>query len=140
MILGVDGGEIGVYSLCALLSGVLNAASQVVLHSASQKEDVFIINLWIYTFIGMFLLALFPFEVTSVTSVSNIFNQSSVIWICIAIIVFSISSQIFRVKAFKYTHDPSLIAPGMYFSVIVAGLLDIIFYNNSVSYLEVCGL
>ena len=47
----------------------------------------------------------------------------------IAIIVFSISAQIFRVKAFKYTKDPSLIAPGMYFSVVVAAILDIVFFT-----------
>ena len=34
-----------IYALTTLFSGVLNAVSQVVLHSASQKENVFIMNL-----------------------------------------------------------------------------------------------
>ena len=54
LILGTGNGNINIYVLSALFAGVLNAASQVVLHDASQKEDVFIINLWIYTLIGFF--------------------------------------------------------------------------------------
>ncbi|MDE4940486.1 EamA/RhaT family transporter, partial [Francisella tularensis subsp. holarctica] len=42
---------------------------------------------------------------------------------------------IFRVIAFKYTNDPALVAPAMYFSFIVAVILDIVFYNISMSYL-----
>ncbi|AJI45232.1 DMT family transporter [Francisella tularensis] len=141
LILGNGGdGKVNIYALTALFSGVLNAASQVVLHNASQKEDVFIMNLWIYTFIGVIMLVLLPFNLSSIASIDNLSNQPFIIWTCIAIIVFTISSQIFRVKAFKYTKDPSLVAPGMYFSVVVAAILDIVFYNISMSCLEMCGI
>ncbi|MBK2028838.1 DMT family transporter [Francisella noatunensis] len=137
LILGVGEGNVNTYSLCALFAGVLNAASQVVLYNASKKEDVFIINLWIYTFIGMLLL---PFNISAISSLNEVSMKPVVIWVSVAIIIFGISSQIFRVKAFKYTKDPSLIAPAMYFSVIVAALLDVVFYDSSIGYMEMIGI
>ena len=76
------------------------------------------------------MLVLLPFNLSSIANIDNLSAQPLIIWTCIAIILFSISAQIFRVKAF-YTKDPSLIAPGMYFSVIVVAILDIVFYNIS---------
>ncbi|MDE4998983.1 EamA/RhaT family transporter, partial [Francisella tularensis subsp. holarctica] len=61
-------------------------------------------------------------------------------WMSLAIIIFSISAQLFRVKAFIYTYVPALVAPAMYFSVIVAVILDIFFFNISMSYLLMCGI
>ncbi|GMN88963.1 hypothetical protein fsci_04490 [Francisella sciaenopsi] len=128
------------YVFCALFAGVLNAASQVVLYNASKKEDVFIINLWIYTFIGIFLLLLLPFNMSTIPSLSELSMKPLVIWVSIAIIIFGISSQIFRVKAFKHTKDPSLIAPAMYFSVIVAAMFDIVFYKRAIGLIEIIGI
>ncbi|MDE4944863.1 EamA/RhaT family transporter, partial [Francisella tularensis subsp. holarctica] len=82
----------------------------------SQKEDVFIINLWIYTFIALVIIVLLPFDRSAVTNLNNLFTQPIISWMSIAIIIFSISAQIFRVIAFKYTNDPALVAPAMYFS------------------------
>ncbi|APC96139.1 DMT family transporter [Francisella tularensis subsp. novicida] len=140
LILGRGSDSANIYTLSALCAGILNAASQVVLHNASQKEDVFIINLWIYTFIALVMIVLLPFDRSAVTDLNNLFTQPIIIWMSIAIIIFSISAQIFRVKAFKYTNDPALVAPAMYFSVIVAAILDIVFYNISMSCLEMCGI
>jgi drug/metabolite transporter (DMT)-like permease len=140
LILGAGEGKVTIYSISAILAGILNAASQVVLHSASQKEDTFIMNLWIYTFIGLIILVLLPFNIYSINNLENIFTQPVIIWICIAIMTFGISAQIFRVKAFKYTKDPALVAPAMYFSVVVAALIDIVFYHTSISFLEMCGI
>ncbi|APD50736.1 DMT family transporter [Francisella hispaniensis] len=140
LILGTGSDGANIYTLSALCAGILNAASQVVLHNASQKEDVFIINLWIYTFIALVMIALLPFDKFAIANLNNLFTQPIIIWMCIAIIIFSISAQIFRVKAFKYTNDPALVAPAMYFSVIVAAVLDIVFYNTSLKSLEVCGI
>ncbi|WP_432773633.1 DMT family transporter [Francisella salimarina] len=140
LILGVGEGNVNTYNLCALFAGVLNAASQVVLYNASKKEDVFIINLWIYTFIGIFLLLLLPFNMSAISSLNEVSMKPVVIWVSVAIIIFGISSQIFRVKAFKYTKDPSLIAPAMYFSVLVAALLDVVFYDSSISCMEMIGI
>ncbi|AKE20357.1 eamA-like transporter family protein [Francisella tularensis subsp. tularensis str. SCHU S4 substr. NR-28534] len=140
LILGRGSDGANIYTLSALCAGILNAASQVVLHNASQKEDVFTINLWIYTFIALVMIVLLPFDRSAVTNLNNLFTQPIIIWMSIAIIIFSISAQIFRVKAFKYTNDPALVAPAMYFSVIVAAILDIVFYNISMSCLEMCGV
>ena len=140
LILGTGNGGVDIYALSALFAGVLNAASQVVLHNASQKEDVFIMNLWIYTFIGLLMIIFLPFNISAISDLNNIFTQPIVIWICIAIIIFSISSQIFRVKAFKYTKDPSFIAPGMYFSVVVAAILDRYMYHTHVGFVEILGI
>ncbi|MBK2113829.1 DMT family transporter [Francisella tularensis] len=140
LILGRGSDGANIYTLSALCAGILNAASQVVLHNASQKEDVFIINLWIYTFIALVMIVLLPFDRSAVTNLNNLFTQPIIIWMSIAIIIFSISAQIFRVKAFKYTNDPALVAPAMYFSVMVAAILDIVFYNISMSCLEMCGV
>lgn len=140
MVLGAGSVGVNIYALSALLAGVLNAASQVVLHDVSQKEDTIVINLWVYTFVAIVLVVLLPLNMSSATNLENIFVQPVMIWVCIAIIITSVSSQIFRVKSFKYTADPSLIAPGMYFSVVVAAVLDVVFYNASVSFLELLGV
>ncbi|WP_407876835.1 DMT family transporter [Francisella sciaenopsi] len=140
LILGVSKSNVNMYVFCALFAGVLNAASQVVLYNASKKEDVFIINLWIYTFIGIFLLLLLPFNMSTIPSLSELSMKPLVIWVSIAIIIFGISSQIFRVKAFKHTKDPSLIAPAMYFSVIVAAMFDIVFYKRAIGLIEIIGI
>ncbi|MDE5005292.1 EamA/RhaT family transporter, partial [Francisella tularensis subsp. holarctica] len=76
---------------------------QVVLQNVSQKEYLFIINLWIYTFIALVMSVLLPFDRSAVTNLNNLFTQPIIILMSIAIIIFSISAQIFRVKAFKYT-------------------------------------
>lgn len=141
LILGVNGSNVSLYSLCALFSGILNAMSQVVLHNASQKEDAFIMTLWIYTFTALALLILLPFNIliSGAGDLATISIKSIVIWVCVAIIL-NVSVQVYRVKAYKYTKDPSLVAPGMYFSVIVAAILDIVFYGASINLLEVCGI
>lgn len=139
LVLGTGPG-INLFALCALFSGILNAASQVVLHDASKKENIFIINLWIYTFIGILMIIFLPLNKPSLANFDSILTQPIITWSCITIIVLSISSQIFRVKAFKYTKDPSFIAPGMYFSVIVAVILDSYMYHISLSYSEILGV
>lgn len=138
--MGVGQAKVDIYALSAFAAGVLNAGSQVVLYNASQKEDVFIMNLWIYTLIALVVVILLPFNTGSLEGLSDITTNSIIIWVCVAIIIFSISSQIFRVKAFKYTNDPALVAPGMYFSVVVAAILDVVFYNYMISYIELCGI
>ena len=77
---------------------------------------------------------------SSVANLDSLFTEPLIIWSSIAIIVFSISSQIFRVKAFKYTNDPALIAPGMYFSIVVAAVLDSYIYHINVGFIEMLGI
>jgi len=139
LILGT-GTDVNLFALCALAAGVLNAASQVVLHDASKKEDIFIINLWIYTFIGGLMIIFLPLNKPSLASFDNIFTQPIITWTCMAIIILSISSQIFRVKAFKYTKDHYFIAPGMYFSVVVAVFVDSCIYDINIGYVEILGV
>ncbi|MED7788269.1 DMT family transporter [Francisella sp. 19X1-34] len=142
LILGVGtSSNVNIYVLCALFSGVFNAASQVILHKASEKEDPFIMTLWIYTLISLILLVLLPFIIiySGVNDLVNISIQPIIIWIILAVIL-NVSVQVYRVKAYKYTADPSLVAPGMYFSVVVAAILDIVFYGASISFLEACGI
>ncbi|MEY8702132.1 EamA/RhaT family transporter, partial [Francisella philomiragia] len=87
-----------------------------------------------------FLLLLLPFNTSTIPSLSELSMKPLVIWVSVAMIIFGISSQIFRVKAFKHTKDPSLIAPAMYFSVIVAAVLDIVFYKRAIALVEMIGI
>ncbi|NDT65976.1 EamA family transporter, partial [Francisella tularensis subsp. holarctica] len=80
LILGRGSDGANIYTLSALCAGILNAASQVVLHNVSQKEDVFIINLWIYTFIALVMIVLLPFDRSAVTNLNNLFTQPIIIW------------------------------------------------------------
>lgn len=133
-------GHIDIWALSALVAGVLNAGSQVVLHSASQKENLFTMNLWIFTFISVLMFAGLPFAHIAFASVDYAFTSSPLIWAGIATVIFGISAQLFRVKAFKYTSDPSFVAPGMYFSVVVAAVIDAIIYNKSLTMIEILGI
>ncbi|MDE4953226.1 EamA/RhaT family transporter, partial [Francisella tularensis subsp. holarctica] len=80
LILGRGSDGANIYTLSALCAGILNAASQVLLHNVSQKEDVFIINLWIYTFIDLVMIVLLPFDRSAVTNMNNLFTQPIIIW------------------------------------------------------------
>ncbi|MDE4947122.1 EamA/RhaT family transporter, partial [Francisella tularensis subsp. holarctica] len=79
------------------------------------------------TFIALVMIVLLPFDRSAVTNLNTLFTQPIIIWMSIAIIIFSLSAQIFRVKAFKYTNDPARVAPAMYFSVSGAVILDSVF-------------
>lgn len=141
MIIGMQDNHINKYVLFALIAGILNAGSQVVLHTASQKENLFTMNLWIFTIISLILLILSPFFISiRINTFTNIFINPLLIWTSLGIIIFGITAQIFRVKAFKYTEDPSFIAPGMYFSVVVAAILDIVIYHLMPSLTGWCGI
>ncbi|MED7788268.1 DMT family transporter [Francisella sp. 19X1-34] len=141
LILGSkSGGHADLWALSALVAGVLNAGSQVVLHTASQKENLFTMNLWIFTFISILMLIGLPFTHITFESVSNGFSSVSLVWSGIGTVIFGVSAQLFRVKAFKYTVDPSFVAPGMYFSVVVAAVMDAYIYNKSLTLVEVLGI
>ena len=97
-------------------------------------------NLWIFTFISVLMFAGLPFAHIAFASVDYAFTSSPLIWAGIATVIFGISAQLFRVKAFKYTSDPSFVAPGMYFSVVVAAVIDAIIYNKSLTMIEILGI
>jgi drug/metabolite transporter (DMT)-like permease len=141
LILGSkSGGHADLWALSALVAGVLNAGSQVVLHTASQKENLFTMNLWIFTFISILMLIGLPFTHITFSGISYGFSNVSLVWAGIGTVIFGVSAQLFRVKAFKYTADPSFIAPGMYFSVVVAAVMDAYIYDKSLTLVEVLGI
>ena len=110
-------------ALLALLAGVLNACSQVVLHSASTKEDPFILNLWIYTIaVAVFSVVLVKLSIVELMGV--IYQQPLNLIMMGAIIVLSISMQVFLSKSYRHISDPSLVMPFMYSSVIFSALID----------------
>ncbi|MED7819331.1 MULTISPECIES: DMT family transporter [unclassified Francisella] len=141
LILGSgSGGHADIWALSALVAGVLNAGSQVVLHTASQKENLFTMNLWIFTFISILMLIGLPFTHITFAGIHYGFTNAPLIWAGIAAVIFGVSAQLFRVKSFKYTADPSFVAPGMYFSVVVAAILDACVYNKGLNLVEVLGI
>ncbi|WP_150467726.1 DMT family transporter [Francisella sp. SYW-9] len=135
-----SGGHADVWALSALVAGVLNAGSQVVLHTASQKENLFTMNLWIFTAISVLMFIGLPFTHITFAGIHYGFTSAPLIWAGIGVVIFGVSAQLFRVKAFKYTLDPSFVAPGMYFSVVVAAVMDAYIYNKSLTLVEVLGI
>lgn len=110
-------------ALLALLAGILNACSQVVLHSASSKEDPFIMNLWIYTItVAVFSLVLIQLPV--VEMLVAIYHEPLNLTMMTAVIVLSVSMQVFVTKSYRHISDPSLVMPFMYSSVIFSAVID----------------
>jgi drug/metabolite transporter (DMT)-like permease len=111
-------------ALFGLIAGFLNACSQVVLHQASQKEDPFTLNLWIYT-LGAVVSS---FSLIFIAHLGNKFEQiyqsGMLSWALILIIIIGVSVQVIRSKAYTCIKEPSVIAPGMYAAIIISALLD----------------
>ncbi|BCD91023.1 hypothetical protein fh0823_11620 [Francisella halioticida] len=100
LVLGGKSGHPDIWALSALVSGVLNAGSQAVLYTASQKENLFTMNLWIFTFISILMFIGLPFTHITFAGVRNVFASTPLICAGIVIVIFGVSSNLFRVKAF----------------------------------------
>ena len=111
-------------ALFGLIAGFLNACSQVVLHKASQKEDPFTLNLWIYTLGAITSSCSLIFIAHLGDKFEQIYQSGVLTWALTLIIIIGVSVQVIRSKAYTYTKEPSVVAPGMYAAIIVSALLD----------------
>jgi drug/metabolite transporter (DMT)-like permease len=128
LILRPDNGIIGWVSLIGLISAVGQAGSQVFfgLQSRSEKGEANLFYLFFFSSIASLLIFLIiapfqngiDFEVHTLKQVDTAFY-----WCLLGLGVATISNQSFRGAAYKYAR-PGTLAPILYFTVIVSGLLD----------------
>lgn len=135
-ILRPDAGIFSLVSLVGLLSGVSQGASQVVFGLAAHEKRPYIGVLHLFALCS--LLSLFPFLFFHTEMVEGKqFAGFDLLWIfCIG--VGSISNQLFRADAYRYS-TPSRLSPFLYFTVLLAGIWDWVFFGKTPDFFSILG-
>ncbi|MBS0653594.1 MAG: DMT family transporter [Verrucomicrobia bacterium] len=133
-ILRPDRGIFGSLSIIGLIAALGQAGSQVFfgMQSRAERQETNLFYLFFFSSIVSFLL-FFVFallnrgialEIDSLMHVDQKFY-----WYLFALGLATISNQSFRGVAYRYAR-PGILAPLLYFSVIVSGLLDWVVFDN----------
>ncbi|HSX26590.1 MAG TPA: DMT family transporter [Chlamydiales bacterium] len=123
-------------SFIGLLSGLAQGASQVVfgLNSQTERSDLGVFYLFILT-------PLFTFPFYLIEGSTWIDTPASWNWTILLVAALGISSvcnQLLRAEAYEHS-SPSRLSVFLYFSIVVAGFLDWIFFNYLPNFLSIIG-
>lgn len=128
-------GEMNWVMFIGLLSGFLNACSQVTMHYSSKKGSAFDVTLMMFAFSSFYTLMIVLLG--HFTSLAHAFVSSNfeIEWlILIGLAVFTISNQSLRTKAYRYVNKPASLTPFYYVSIVFSALLDWFFYDRSLQW------
>lgn len=126
-------GEMNWLMLIGLLSGFLNACSQVTMHYSSKRGTAFNVTLMMFAFSSFytFIIVLVCGHLTSLAHVF-VLSQFEAQWlILIGLAVFTISNQSLRTKAYGYVNKPASLTPFYYIAIVFSALLDWLYYGRT---------
>ena len=129
-------------ALIGLLSGLLNACSQVSLHRLVEKNSVSGCTLWMYTFSSLAALIpaiIFFHPITLRGAHLARLSDMALFITCIGLAVTSIGNKSLRACAFSKAKNPGSLTPLLYFSIIVSGMLDWLVYHKTPSMVSIIG-
>ena len=136
-ILQPNTGMFSLLSLVGLLSGISQGASQVVFGIQSEKEEYPVLGV-AHLFLLCSCLSFVPFLFSASWHTGPQFLSHWDIWVIVGVAVFSIMSQIFRARAYRLG-TPSRLSPYLYFSVLLSGVWDWIFFHHIPNTLAILG-
>ena len=137
---------LGWRAIIGLMSGLLNADSQVYYHKIMKQSDVKSATLLMFTFST--LLAFIPVvmfwhplvnTLISFDIHNNYLAYSSMFLLFVGLAFVSISNKIFRGKAYSKVSNAGQLTPFLYASIVFAGLLDWMVYGMVPDYLSIMG-
>lgn len=135
-VLQPDKGIFSLMSLIGLLAGLSQGASQVIFGITSKKERADLGVL--YLFFACALFSLIPYLFVHSTFLEGNESIGSGIWILLFLGVASIGNQLSRAAAYQHS-TASRLAPFLYFSVLLAGILDWIYFGKIPNALSIIG-
>ena len=125
-----------VLGLVGLFSGAFQGASQVVfgLSSQTEKSDLSVLYLIFTCSLLSLVPALLVDKSLGLESQPNI----SMVWMFLGLGLVTALNQIFRAEAYRHS-SPSSLSTFLYFSVLLAGLWDWLFFSRTPSLLSFFG-
>ncbi|WP_299494394.1 DMT family transporter [uncultured Shewanella sp.] len=126
-------GEMDGLMLIGLLSGFLNACSQVTMHYSSKRGSAFDVTLMMFAFSSFytFILVLVFGHFTSLSHILVVSQFESQWLILLGLAVFTISNQSLRTKAYSYVNKPASLTPFYYIAIVFSALLDWFYYGRT---------
>ncbi len=137
LIVQPDAGIFSLISVIGLLSGVAQGASQIVFSMQGKKEEGPQLGIF-HLFLLCSGFSFIPFCFFPFAASSNCHSIAWNLWLFIALSVSSIGNQIFRAISYRYG-TPSKLSPYLYFTVLLAGLWDWIFFDQVPNMLALIG-
>lgn len=139
LVLNPSGGILAPLSMVGLLAGFFAACSQVITHKMSQKENDVMISLQLYLYGSLYSIILFILtgHHLNLDPTPWLSAKTYIIWLLF--IFFSFASQMLRCKAYASVTHAAILAPILFFSVIVSSVLDMLVYHTSLSIMTVAG-
>ncbi|MBS0625393.1 MAG: DMT family transporter [Verrucomicrobia bacterium] len=137
-VLQPEKGLLAKTSLIGLLAGFGQAASQVVfgINSKTEKSDLGVF----YLFLLCALFSTGPFIWAQETGMAVTISGDWIYWLPAALGFASIFNQLFRAAAYRHS-TPSRLASFLYFSVVLGGIWDWLFFDkipNTYSIIGAC--
>ena len=138
LVLHPRGGGLNAGAWIGLASGFFMASSQICLYNSSQTEKLNANMFSVYALSSCF--ALIVILLTHPTSVTLALHLTTLTWLALlGMSIASLGNQVFRYWAYKGAHSPSHLAPFMYFAVLLSGLLDWLFFQETPSVMSCFG-
>ncbi len=135
-VLQPDAGIFSLLSLIGLLSGFCQGCSQVVFGMSSKDERVYL-GTW-YMFALCLPISLIPYLFMETPRVENQTANLTVIFIVVGMAVATVLNQLARAIAYQHG-TPSKLATFLYFSILLGGVLDWLFFHNTPNLLSLIG-
>ncbi len=110
--------------MIGLLSGLMGAISQVILHNNSQQDNPITINFVTYG-LGSLITLIFVFPISSHLSTANLLlNQPHMLTMMILVGLFSLGNKISRTLAYKRLNKAASLAPYTYSALVFSAIID----------------
>lgn len=129
------------YSIFGLIAGIGQGYSLVLYGINRIHHDIKENLIYFYGFTSFFALIILVATngvLERSIQISSTISPLAAIWLFIAMSLCSIFSQTFKGVAFNFK-KPASLSPFFYFSVIIAGIIDWVFYKHPPDFLAVIG-
>lgn len=135
-VLQPDKGIFSWMSCVGLLSGIAQGSSQVVfgLNSKAERSDLGVL----YLFGASSLLSLVPYLLFHTTMLPNHSANLELLSLLFLVCVATLCNQTARAEAYQHS-TPSRVACFLYFSILLAGILDWVVFNQVPNTLSIIG-
>ncbi|MCL1127582.1 DMT family transporter [Shewanella surugensis] len=119
-----------------LLSGFLNACSQVTMHYSSKRGSAFDVTLMMFAFSSLYTLVI-VLILGKLPTLTALFMAGThdMLWVIIvSLAILTISNQALRTKAYRYVNKPASLTPFYYMTIIFSAVLDWVYYDKSLQW------
>lgn len=115
-------------TIFALTAPIGLATSQFIYGQTIKKKEEPLVSSF-FLFLCCSIISFFPF--IALPKTEPIFVQKPLVYLIFAILTFTIiGNQYFRGCAYKRVASPSILSPFFYFSIVISGFLDAIFFKK----------